>query len=1115
MPHVRPRPAGRGEDFRTDTESDHLTVPEPTEESPESRQPSTDGHSTEPAAEPAGAAEAKETTEAASEQLPEDELPEWEPLTPEDVEDEAIRGDFVLRWAAVLLAFLLACTAIADSRALVHVRSGEYLLSHGVLPPATDVFSSTAGDRPWINLSWLFDILTAVTWKIGGDMGLSLLRAALVAGAFGLLVHISLRNVSTWWGSILAALALLAAWPQLTVEPRTITLLGLATELWLLHLWQRTQSPRPLMAIAGLLLVWSNCDPRAFLGLYLLVLFAGGETIASLRTGGDPEATDTAESSPGSGTGRLWLAVAGGLVAMLINPFGWHSLLSPVSLYSLEYPKLKSLYQVSAAAEHVPWSSMLSADFWQYLHAWSIAGLLVVLAAAVSLVLNRRRASPGWVLAWLGFTALAVMVVHELAAAAVVAMVVCVLNSQEWYRHRFRQTYSVERSELVFSRGGRAATVLAMTCLAWLAISGRMVTPDGRRVGLGWSDRLEADLLALEDELGESYDDRPFNFLLRQGDILIWIGRKPFIDSRLKLYLSSREDENLVELHNRVRHALRQRRENDPLSGQQKVWKDVFDQYEITHVIPRLAGRRPDYFTYLDLLRSPDWQLTQLGAASATFYRRDTGDKALAEWLTGHQVQFVDEAFRDEVEEPAERLDWPRPRTGYQRLLQADATTESNSIQLAQHYERHLEIAATGQIVIPPQLGAAIAHLAIRHANAGLAEDASNPVGYEVLAGAYVYLGLLESGISGRGPGGYDDTRRSRQAMHNLFMADILEPNNPETLRRLLEGCVSRGRYDVALRTLNRLVDLLSQRTDLPTVHQELLDNSENTRERLEGAISQIRSRIDELKQKDVPGIVVAQQSWQNGLVLDGLTALEAFLQENPEAAAAPPIQILHATMLMDSGDPERAVELVTQAQAAANQMPPGVQWREQAALALLAQADCDGAAKLWSQEAEQMEQQRMIQLLQTLPLVTSPRAWPLQQTAGGAQALYSIPRQIAGHLLDVALCHLESGRHQAAEAALRKLLEISPDSPLRPLAGFYLYQLTGEVIDVGSPANQIPVEADMFTTDETPPVAPRETTSTPSPQKKPASQSEQDTSTENPAGRKPVVAPRPPAGQP
>jgi hypothetical protein len=53
---------------------------------------------------------------------PPDDLPEWEPLSPELLEDEAIRGDFVLRWAVVGVAFLLGCAQFSDARPLTHVR---------------------------------------------------------------------------------------------------------------------------------------------------------------------------------------------------------------------------------------------------------------------------------------------------------------------------------------------------------------------------------------------------------------------------------------------------------------------------------------------------------------------------------------------------------------------------------------------------------------------------------------------------------------------------------------------------------------------------------------------------------------------------------------------------------------------------------------------------------------------------------------------------------------------------------------------------------------------------------------------------------------------------------
>ena len=93
-----------------------------------------------------------ETLESAATVPAADEgLPEWEPLTPELVEDEAIRGDFVIRWVVVGLALLLGISQISETRTLIHLKNGEYLLNHGLLPSGKDVFTYTANDRKWVN----------------------------------------------------------------------------------------------------------------------------------------------------------------------------------------------------------------------------------------------------------------------------------------------------------------------------------------------------------------------------------------------------------------------------------------------------------------------------------------------------------------------------------------------------------------------------------------------------------------------------------------------------------------------------------------------------------------------------------------------------------------------------------------------------------------------------------------------------------------------------------------------------------------------------------------------------------------------------------------------------
>jgi len=92
---------------------------------------------------------------------------------------------------------------------------------------------------------------------------------------------------------------------------------------------------------------------------------------------------------------------------------------------------------------------------WRQLPPWSW-----LLAAGITFALNHARLDWGHLAVYVGFVVLAVACLHELPAAAIVACVLATLNGQVWYAANCRQTYSIERRDLLLSQGGRALTVL-------------------------------------------------------------------------------------------------------------------------------------------------------------------------------------------------------------------------------------------------------------------------------------------------------------------------------------------------------------------------------------------------------------------------------------------------------------------------------------------------------------------------------------------------------------------------------------------------------------------------------------------------------------------------------
>ncbi|RMG35744.1 MAG: hypothetical protein D6725_11925, partial [Planctomycetota bacterium] len=746
----------------------------------------------------------------------EDELPEIEPLTPELVEDEAIRGDFMLRWVVVALALLLGASQIDHPAVLRHVKTGQYQWSHGVLPPRSDPFSLTAEGRPWANLTWAYDLVVGAVGSVAsGPALLVAAKALLISVAFYWLAHIGVPELPTWWNSICVGFALLAAFPLFTGLPETLTVLYLAYLLWCLERWRFLGEDRALWKLVPLFLLWANTDPHWYVGGAVLVAYAVGFGLATRRGGSMVQASENAGASPSR---ALWTCTGLALAVTLVHPFGWRSWTNVVDRYATQLPALRRYLGADELWSRLLWP-LYDGVHWTTPSAAVLAGCVAVAAALVASLLNRRELCWARTAAWLAPSALAIFCARELAAAAVVAAVYAGINGQQWYRRTFRQTYSIDWKELLFSRGGRALTVLGFFIVAVASIGGWLAGPDAYRIGFGLSKRLATHASGLRAALEGSFDDRGFHFRLEQGDLLIWIGRPSFVDTRVELFAHSPADESggesVLDLHNRVRYSLRRppsdaERSSSPVArwlGDASIYRPAFARFRISHVLPRLHGARPDYETFFDLLTSQEFQLTSLNAATAVFHWAGADRPALQQFCKERRTDFGKLAFRTTGELPNSRPHWPRSPGIYERVLRRPPTTPNNAIQAGRHYATMLTAIRQGFLQVPPDFAFGVALLAVDHANRGLALEPNNAIGFRVLAAAHRFLGELERAAIASSGTPLENRRRYYQTILALHQALICEPDDLATRLELFDVFLAHQKRDLALRELNAYLE--------------------------------------------------------------------------------------------------------------------------------------------------------------------------------------------------------------------------------------------------------------------------------------------------------------------
>ncbi|WP_461316310.1 hypothetical protein [Bradyrhizobium embrapense] len=218
-----------------------------------------------------------------------------------------------------LYVFLIAVTSVyylANGPLLLghldlgwHLAAGDLIRERGNVP-FQDPWSFTLGDRQWYNLSWLWDVLASVVFQYTGYVGLTLSVLACGAVITGYLASICLRSSASTLAVCISVLAACLLYPAFVTAPNSYLAASpnTPTMLFCVVFYAECLKRTRWFLLPAMMVLWANLHGGFVLGLFIIGLFGAACVLkrdwAGLRIYG--------------------FAAAGCLVAILINPLGWH-----------------------------------------------------------------------------------------------------------------------------------------------------------------------------------------------------------------------------------------------------------------------------------------------------------------------------------------------------------------------------------------------------------------------------------------------------------------------------------------------------------------------------------------------------------------------------------------------------------------------------------------------------------------------------------------------------------------------------------------------------------------------------------------------------------------------
>jgi len=279
------------------------------------------------------------------------------------------KPDLFIAVVVLLLVFLLAARTPLDTDLYWHLAAGRQTVQSGQVM-VTDSFSFTRMGQPWLNHSWLSQVILYSLYRLGGSLAVGLWMAVLATLSMGLMFA-QMRGPAIFRAflTVVAVTVTAVVWSP---RPQLVSLVFFSFLGWLLYRYKYHpkkggfQRANVLWLLPFLFWAWSNLHGGWALGLMWIGILVVGECCNHVLGNRSAEVLSWREM------GRLLLWTGLALPVLALHPNGLAILTIPFQ--TVEVQTLQQFIQ--------EWASPNFHEFYQQPYLWLLA--LVAVAFGLS-----------------------------------------------------------------------------------------------------------------------------------------------------------------------------------------------------------------------------------------------------------------------------------------------------------------------------------------------------------------------------------------------------------------------------------------------------------------------------------------------------------------------------------------------------------------------------------------------------------------------------------------------------------------------------------------------------------------------------------------------------------